>query len=59
MLFTEKFAVVVAHACVCSCYSPYFVMRDLNRAEARIRGIDIDPPVRGDPDHSMCWHIIA
>lgn len=43
MLVTEKVAVVAAHACISALYSPYFVAVDLVRAEARLRGIDIDP----------------
>ena len=60
MPVTEGLAVVLVHACVCAAYSPYFVSCDLSRAEARLRGIDIDPS-RGkdDPELSMMHHVFA
>ena len=60
MLFTEKVIAVSAHTCLCAGYWPYFVASDLNRVEARVRGIDIDP-TRGndDPEHSVYSRIVS
>ena len=59
MLTTEKIAVVAIHACICALYSPYFIICDLNRAEARMRGIDLYPAKHNDDDdHNLLLHAV-
>jgi hypothetical protein len=59
MLITEKIAVVAMHTCLSTMYSPYFIVGDLNRAEAYLRDIDLDPP-RGihDDEQTLIYHAV-
>jgi hypothetical protein len=60
MLVTERIAVVAMHMCACSLYSPFFIVGDLNRAEAHLRGIDIAaPPGENDDEQSLIFHAMS
>ena len=56
MMATEKLAVVTVHMCVCFVYSPIFVFRDLIRAEARLRCLDVDPICSRDDTDLSLWN---
>ena len=61
MLVTEKLAIVATHACITMVYSPYYVATDIWRAEARARGIDIDPAKQDghEPEFSIFDYIVS
>ncbi len=58
MLITEKIAVVAMHTCLSTMYSPYFIVGDLNRAEAYLRDIDIHQCSNDDDDQTLIYHVV-